>query len=164
LAHRAPLVLGLTCILVLCRAERTILTADEAPRPTNITRQATGPNPHRHHNPLPRSLHRTIGPARKSSDPFSPPPAYDALEVLTSFPDGTGRRNQDGQPPSCCSAAGSGRRRLIPIRDFLLDAAIRAPCSRLRQALLDVLLSLGLPEVEDVALQLLASARGDEVQ
>lgn len=48
---------------------------------------------------------------------------------------------------------------LVPIRDFLLDnqGSGDAP-AELRQALLDVLLSLGVPEVEDVALELLAAA------
>lgn len=47
---------------------------------------------------------------------------------------------------------------LIPIRDFLLDAIRSGQVPpELRQALLEVLLSLGLPEVEGVALQLLVS-------
>ncbi len=51
-----------------------------------------------------------------------------------------------------------GANALIPIRDFLLDGDhfVDAP-PKLRQALLSVLLSLGVPEVDDVALQLLAS-------
>ena len=47
---------------------------------------------------------------------------------------------------------------LIPIRDFLLNAKrIGEVPPELRQALLEVLLSLGLPEVEGVALELLVS-------
>ncbi len=47
---------------------------------------------------------------------------------------------------------------LIPIRDFLLDAIRTGQVPpELRQAVLEVLLSLGLPEVEGVALQLLGS-------
>jgi hypothetical protein len=56
---------------------------------------------------------------------------------------------------------------LIPIRDYLLDAGKAGTVPpALRQALVDVLLSLGLPEVEDLALQLLASgpAAGEVLQ
>jgi hypothetical protein len=44
---------------------------------------------------------------------------------------------------------------LVPIRDFLLDGHDASPA--LREALLEVLLSLRLPQVEDLALELLAS-------
>jgi hypothetical protein len=44
---------------------------------------------------------------------------------------------------------------VLPLRDFLLDGEISSP--QLRQAALDVLLSIGLPEVEGIALELLAN-------
>lgn len=51
-----------------------------------------------------------------------------------------------------------GASAVVPIRDFLLDEAnSRDSPSALRHALLDVLLGLGLPEVEDAVLVLLAA-------
>jgi hypothetical protein len=51
-----------------------------------------------------------------------------------------------------------GAESLVPIRDFLLDGDKSADLPpELRLALLDILLDIGSPEVEDVALQLLAT-------
>jgi hypothetical protein len=161
-------VLGLTCFLVLCNCtERDDPNSRDEALADNPTLTETGePRPNPASSPQPSAA--ITAPEQRASPPASratrsaPPPAYDAHEVLDELSGHSwdGESGSDEQTTLLLQRLRSlGADALIPIRDFLLDAANSgAVPPALRQALLDVLLSLGLPEVEDVALQLLASA------
>lgn len=97
--------------------------------------------------------------ARQAPDPnIEPTNARDLLADLQSL-------DWDGDPESEARLANllqrlslQGDDALIPLRDYLLkDDGSGTGSPELRRALLEVLLNLGLPEVEGIALELLAS-------
>ena len=169
LARRAALLPGLICSFLLCSCtdqngpdnQQGDVPAD---RPSLTETGEPGPNPAS--SPQPSAAitapEQTASPPASRATRSAPPPAYDAHEVLDELSGQSwdGEAASDGQATLLLQRLRSlGADALIPIRDFLLDAGNSgAVPPALRQALLDVLLSLGLPEVEDVALQLLASA------
>ena len=83
---------------------------------------------------------------------------HDLLEGLQSLAWDGGAASKEQADALLQSLRAKGVDALAPIRDFLLDeGASGAAAAALRQALLEVLLNLGMPEVEDAALELLAS-------
>jgi len=93
--------------------------------------------------------------------PVAAPPPERATVAETVPAAGDTREDQAAQAETVEPRAAvqlQGADALIPLRDFLLESKGSAEVPpELRQALLEVLLSLGLPEVETVALQLLAN-------
>lgn len=169
LAGRAAFLPGLICSFLLCSCtdqKGPDDQRDDAPADKPTLSETGEPGPK--HSLSPQHAAAIAAPERMASPPASratrsgPPPAFDAHDVLDelSGQDWNGETGGDEHTTLLLRRLRAlGADALIPIRDFLLDASkTGAVPHELRQALLDVLLSLGLPEVEDVALQLLASA------